>query len=112
VDIREKTFAGEAVKQLSFLTDQCGFAEPDVERGAGPGTTVTVRYRCRDIVIEVSLVLWYMGEEYVATTQVADVPDRAVRRTEVARNTAHTGYQMRRALKLQAEVVRARMHAL
>jgi hypothetical protein len=112
VDFREKTFAGEAHKRLSFLTDQFGFAEPHVERGASPGTAVAVRYRRRDIVIEVSLVFWYMGEEYVATTQCVDLPDGAARRTEVARNTAHTGYQMRRALKLQAEVVRASMHAL
>ena len=50
-----------------------------------------------------------MGEEYVATTRVADAPGGAASRTEIGRNTAHTGYQMRRALKLQAAAVRAAM---
>lgn len=107
VDIREKTFPDEAIKQLDFLKNQYGFAGPEVERGASPGTTASVRYHRGGMAIEASLVLWYMGEEYVATTQVIGSLDGAARRTEIARNTAHTGYQMRRALKLQVDAVRA-----
>ena len=107
MDIREKTFADEAINQLGFLKDQYGFAGPEVSRGTYPGTTVRVKYHRDDITIEATLVLWYMGEEFVATTQVADTPDGTAQRAEIVRNTAHTGYQMRRALKLQAEAVRA-----
>jgi hypothetical protein len=105
VDIREKTFADEAIKQLEFLKDQYGFAGPDVSRGTSPGTTVCVSYHRGGTTIEASLVFWYMGEEYVATAQVTDDPGGRTRRTEIARHTAHTGYQMRRALKLQAQAV-------
>jgi hypothetical protein len=110
VDIREKTFADEAIKQLDFLKSQHGFAGPDLSRGESPGTTVSARYHRGGTTIEASLVLWYMGEEYVATAQVADAPDGTELRTEIGSNAAHTGYQMRRALKLQAEAVRAAMH--
>jgi hypothetical protein len=111
VDIREKTFAGEAIKQMDFLKDQYGFAGPDVSRGTPPGTTVRVSYHRGGTTIETSLAFWHMGEEYVATTQVTDGPDGTAQRTEMARHTAHTGYQMRRALKLQAEAVRATLHS-
>jgi hypothetical protein len=48
-----------------------------------------------------------------ARRQSRDIPRDHVsvtQRTEIARNTAHTGYQMRRALKLQAEALRAAIH--
>jgi hypothetical protein len=48
-----------------------------------------------------------MGEEYVATARVSTAPDGTERRTEIGRNTAHTAYQMRRALTLQSEAIRA-----
>jgi hypothetical protein len=111
VDIREKTFADEAIKQLEFLKDQYGFAGPDVSRGTSPGTTVRVSYHRSGTTLEASLVFWYMGEEYVVTAQVTDDPEGRTRRTEIARHTAHTGYQMRRALKLQAQAVRAALRS-
>lgn len=47
-----------------------------------------------------------MGEEYVATTLVpADHPGSG-RRSGIGYNTAHTGYQMRRALYVQADAMR------
>jgi hypothetical protein len=110
VDIREKTFADEAIEQLDFLRSQYDFAGPDVSRGPSPGTTVRVKYHRDGTTIEACLVLWYMGEEYVATTQIAAAPHRAEQRAEIAHNTAHTGYQMRRALKLHGDAVRATMH--
>jgi hypothetical protein len=111
VDIREKTFADEAAKQLEFLKDQYGFAGPDVSRGTSPGTIVQVSYHRGGTTIEASLVFWYMGEEYVATEQVTDDPGGGTRRTQIARHTAHTGYQMRRALKLQAQAVHAALRS-
>jgi hypothetical protein len=109
VDIREKTFADEAIRQLDYLRTQHGFAGPEVNHATFPGTIVSVRYHRGTVTLEASLVLWYMGEEYVATAQVTNDPDGAARRAEIARNTAHTGYQMRRALRLHAEAVRATM---
>ena len=111
VDFREKTFADEAIKQLEFLKDQYGFAGPEVSRGTSPGTTVRVSYHQGGTTIEASLAFWYMGEEYVATEQVTDDPGGRTRRTEIARHTAHTGYQMRRALKLQAQAVQAALRS-
>lgn len=107
VDIRVKTFADHAIRQLGFLQDQYGFAGPAVERRTHPGSAVSVSYQRDGITIEASLVLWYMGEEYVATARVVHAPDGTARRTQIARSPAHTGYQMRRALQLQAEAVRA-----
>lgn len=43
-----------------------------------------------------------MGAEYVATTLCVDQSSGGVKRTEIASNTAHTGYQIRRALELHA----------
>ena len=111
VDIREKTFADEAIKQLEFLKDQYGFAGPDVSRGTSPGTAVRVSYHRGGTTIEASLVFWYIGEEYVATAQVTDDPGGRTRRTEIARHTAHTGYQMRRAIELQAQAVHAALRS-
>ena len=65
-----------------------------------------VRYMRSDLAVEISLVLSYMGEEYVATHLVSEDDSGSVRRTEIGSRTAHTGYQMRRALDRQAEAVR------
>ena len=51
-------------------------------------------------------MLSYMGEEYVATALVSEDDSGSIRRTEIGSSTAHTGYQMRRALDRQAEAVR------
>lgn len=65
-----------------------------------------VRYNRSDLALEISLVLSYMGEEYVATSLVTEDRPGSVRRTQIGSSTAHTGYQMRRALDHQAEAVR------
>jgi len=57
-----------------------------------------VRYKHADLAFEISVVLSYMGEEYVATTLVSGDRSGPVRRTQIGSNTAHTGYRMRRAL--------------
>ncbi len=65
-----------------------------------------MRYERGDLALEISLVLSYMGEEYVATVLVSEDDSGSVRRTEIGSSTAHTGYQMRRALDRQAEALR------
>jgi hypothetical protein len=102
----------KAADRLDFLRTEYGFAGPEVvpdETGVYP-LLRRVRYRRNDLTVEISLVLSYMGEEYVATTLVSGDRSGSVRRTQIGSNTAHTGYQMRRALDRQAEAVRRILH--
>jgi hypothetical protein len=108
VDIRVKTFVLEAADRLDFLRTEYGFAGPEVvpdETGLYP-LLRRVRYKRSDLTLEISLVLSYMGEEYVDTSLATADRSGSVRRTQIGSNTAHTGYQMRRALDRQAEAVR------
>jgi hypothetical protein len=108
VDIRVKTFVPEAARRLDFLSAEYGFTGPEVvpdETGVYP-LLRRVRYSRPGLAVEVSLVLSYMGEEYVATALVSEDDSGSIRRTEIGSSTAHTGYQMRRALDRQAEAVR------
>jgi hypothetical protein len=52
-----------------------------------------VRYQRTGLAIEISLVLSYMGEEYVATELVSEDGSGSLRRTQIGSGTAHTGYQ-------------------
>jgi hypothetical protein len=109
VDIRVKSFVPEAAGRLDFLRAEYGFTGPEVvpdEAGAYP-LLRTVRYQRTGLAIEISLVLSYMGEEYVATELVSEDGSGSVRRTQIGSGAAHTGYQMRRALDRQAEAVRS-----
>ena len=109
MDIRVKSFVPEAAGRLGFLCAEYGFADPEVvpdEAGVYP-LLRRVRYQRTGCAIEISLVLSYMGEEYVATELVSEDGSGSVRRTQIGSGTAHTGYQMRRALDRQAEAVRS-----
>jgi len=108
VDMRVKTFVREAANRLDFLRTEHGFTGPEVvpgQTGAYP-LLRRVRYGRAGLVVEVSLVLSYMGEKYVATDVLSQDDCAAVRRTQVGPGTAHTGYQMRRALDRQADALR------
>jgi hypothetical protein len=109
VDIRVKTFAREVTNRLDFLHAEQGFAGPEVvpDPNAVYPLLRRVRYARAGLAFEISLVLSYMGEEYVGTDVVSEDDSGAVYRTQIGSSTAHTGYQMRRALDLQAEAVRA-----
>jgi hypothetical protein len=112
MDIRVKTFAAEAIRRLNFLLDEHGFAGPEVQgdRDTYP-LLISVYYHRSDLDVEASLVLSYAGEEYVTVRLLhADDQSGAARRTEVGTSTAHTGYQMRRALDRQAQAVRDAVH--
>jgi hypothetical protein len=109
VDIRVESFVPEAAGRLGFLCDEYGFTGPEIvpdEAGVYP-LLRKVRYWRTGLAIEISLVLSYMGEEYVATELVAEDDSGSVRRTPIRSGAAHTGYQMRRALDRQAEAVRS-----
>jgi hypothetical protein len=107
VDVRVKTFIVEAAKRLDFLHEH-GFTGPEADDSTGGVYPLLrrVRYQRDNVIIEASLVLSYMGEEYVATTLAHKDRSGASQRTEIASNTAHTGYQMRRALDRQADALR------
>ncbi len=108
VDVRVKSFIREAADRTGFLHSEFGFNGPEVvldERGVYP-LLRCVRFERADIGIEISLVLSYMGEEYVASDLVTADSPASVRRTKIRQDTAHTGYQMRRALDLQAKAIR------
>jgi hypothetical protein len=108
VDVRVKTFASEAADRLGFLPAEFGFTGPVPVRGEnGPyPLLLRVRFARPGLSVEISLVLSYMGEEYVAADLVAEDESGWGRRTEIGRGTAHTGYQMRHALARQAHAVR------
>jgi hypothetical protein len=109
VDIRVKAFVLEAASRLDFLCTEYGFMGPEVvpgETGVYP-LRRRVRYTRSGLAVEISLVLSYMGEEHVAADLVSEDDSGAIRRTPIGSVTAHTGYQMRRALDRQAAAVRA-----
>ena len=105
--------APQAAGRLDFLYAEYGFTGPEVvpdEAGEYP-LLRRVRYQRTGLAIEISLVLSYMGEEYVATGLVSEDGSGSVRRTQIGTGTAHTGYQMRRALDRQAEAVQSVLRA-
>jgi hypothetical protein len=109
VDVRVKCFIPEAADRVGLLHSEFGFTGPEIvldETGIYP-LLRRVRFERADVAIEISLVLSYMGEEYVASNVVAADSQGSVRRTKIRQETAHTGYQMRRALDRQAETVRS-----
>ena len=107
MDVRRKTFVAEATARLEFLLREHGFVRPQVTQDGEFPLMLSVRYHRSDLDVDVSLVLSYMGEEYVtASTVDADAGSTCVNRTEVGLQTAHTGFQMRRALDHHAEALR------
>jgi hypothetical protein len=109
MDIRLKTFVVEATKRMSFLNgSDWGFSEPEIIRADHFPTVIEVRYRrAGACTIRIRLILAYMGEEYVSTEVCGDPPDGA-EQGEIGSHTAHTGYQMRRALDRQADTLLSR----
>lgn len=107
VDVCAKTFVAEAGGRLGAVLAELGFVGPEIvgDTGAFP-LVIEVRYHRADVTVQCQLVLAYSGEEYVSTSLLwaGDGPDHA-RRVKVGDNTAHTGYQMRRALDRHAEAV-------
>jgi hypothetical protein len=107
MDVRRKSFVAEATNRLAFLCDEHGFAGPEVAEQDGYPLMVCVSYHRADLDVEESLVLSYGGEEYVTATVVSPrAADEPARHTEIGTDTAHTGFQMRRALDRQALAVR------
>jgi hypothetical protein len=106
VDYRLKTFAAEATGRCTFLISEYGFAGPEINRTEQGVPEVSVRYTRGDVVVETSLVLYYMGEEYVTTWLADHDAAGAQQRRTVGTDTAHKGHQMRKALDRQVGALR------
>jgi hypothetical protein len=96
--------------RFGFLREEHGSTGPLVvsdQHGVHP-LLRGVRYERPGLAVKVSLVLSYMGEEYVtADLQTADSSGSG-RRSGLRQITAHTGYQVRRGLdRLAREVQEA-----
>jgi hypothetical protein len=93
VDVRVKTFVQEAADRMGFLHAESGSAAPEAvadDLGVYPLLRRLPLNR-PGVGIEVSLVLSYMGEEYMISEVVAPTSSRAVLRTKIRQDTAHTG---------------------
>jgi hypothetical protein len=107
VDVRLKTFAAEAADRCAFLVSEHGFTGPEIKRTERGIPEVSVRYTRDDAVVETSLVLHYMGEEYVTTRLEHDDDAGRRHRRSVGTDTAHKGDQVRKALDGQAKALHA-----
>lgn len=103
VDVRRKTFVAEATSRLEFLIQQHGFVGPEITQDGGYPLVIHVTYHRSDLCVRESLILSYGGEEYVTTSLLHE---SAARRAELTAGTAHTGFQMRRALDRHAQALR------
>jgi hypothetical protein len=103
VDIRRKTFVAEATSRLEFLIQQHDFVGPEITQDGDYPLVIHVIYHRSDLDVRETLILSYGGEEYVTTDLVHK---SAARRTELSAGTAHTGFQMRRALDRHAQALR------
>lgn len=103
VDIRRKTFVAETTSKLEFLLHEHGFAGPEVIQHDEYPLVICVSYHRSELDVEETLILSYGGEEYVTTSVAHSTPTPgSAKRTEIAADTAHTGFQMRRALDRHA----------
>jgi hypothetical protein len=103
---KRPSFIEEATSRLSFLLDDQGFAGPEsTEWPRQPFPTVTrLRYHRSDITIEIAYVVAYPGENYVEA-RCGRKDDEQGGWIGMGRNTTHTGYQLRRAIDLQAAAI-------
>jgi hypothetical protein len=93
---------------MQFLLDDQGFAGPERPHARIPGIT-HIRYRRSDLIIEVSHVVGYMGENHVETRCLRTDDDGHGDWIALGDTTTRTGYQLRRALDLQARAICAHL---
>ena len=103
MDIRRETFVAEATGRFGFLIQEHGFAGPEITHDGDFPLLIRVMYHRGDLDVMATLILSYGGEEYVTTNLLRQNP---ARRAELTAGTAHTGFQMRRALDRHAQALR------
>jgi hypothetical protein len=106
MDYRVKSFARGAVNRFAFLIDEHGFTGPEIQDDYRPlhRRAISVTYRRRNTTVATFLVIGYGGDESVTTTLATH---QANGPAHLAEDTAHTGYQMRRALDRHSDAIRA-----
>jgi hypothetical protein len=107
VDIRRQTFVAEATNRLEFLLREHGFAGPEVTQDGDYPLLIRVSYHRSDVDVEESLILSYGGEEHITASVVhPSSVSGSADRIELSTGTAHTGFQVRRALDRHAQALR------
>jgi hypothetical protein len=109
---KRPSFVETAIDRLRFLIDDHDFVGPESERPWDRIPRVTwVRYHRSDMTIEMAHVVGFMGEDYVYTRRRTPGGDLAGKDDwiELGTNTTHTGYQLRRAIDLQAKAIRSHL---
>ena len=97
----------ETTSRLKFLLCEHGFVGPEVTQDGGYPLLIRVSYHRSDLDVEECLILSYGGEEYVTASLVHLSPASGPgHRSQVSTGTAHTGFQMRRALDRHAQALR------
>jgi hypothetical protein len=101
---KRPSFIEVATRCLSFLVDDQGFDGPETTEWSPqsfPAITC-LRYHRGEMTIEVCHVVAYMGENYVQTRCSRKDDEGWI---DLGRNTAHSGYQLRRAVDRQADAI-------
>lgn len=106
---KRPSFIETATNRLRCLVDEQGFLGPETEIDKFVAGISTVRYHRNDMTIEVVHVVGPMGEAYVESRCRRKIDNEQGDVTQLGRNTTHTGYQLRRAVDLQAEAICARL---
>ena len=92
--------------RLRFLLDDHGFTGPETEPPWDRIPAIArVRYHRKGMTIEVTHVVGFMGENYVETRCRHPDEDGNGDWLALGHNTTHTGYQLQRAIDLQARAV-------
>ena len=107
---KRPSFIEVTTERLRFLQDEQGFAGPEIERpGEGIPSIARVGYHRDELTIEVSHVVGFMGENYVETRCRHKDGHSQGNWMELGNNTTRSGYQLRRALDLQAGAIRSHL---
>lgn len=102
---KRPAFIEAATSRLRFLVAEHDFLGPETEKDKFVPGVSTVRYHRNDMTIEVVHVVGPMGEAYVESRLRREIDNEQGDVTHLGRNTAHTGYQLWRAIDLQARAI-------
>jgi hypothetical protein len=107
---KRPSFIEVATDRLSFLADDHGFDGPEIKRPWDRIPAIAhVCYQRSDVTIEVRHVVGFMGENYVETRCRRKDGNGEGDWVALGSNTTRTGYQLRRALDLQAQAIRSHL---
>ena len=107
---KRPSFIEAATNCLSFLADDYGFGGPEIERPWDRIPAVTrICYHRRDMTVEIAHVVGFMGENQIETRCHLKDKEGEGGWMPLGSNTTQTGYQVRRALDLQAQAIRSQL---